>query len=482
MKQLNNTDSEVKRIHRPTRVLQFGEGNFLRAFVDWIIDTANEKGVIDTSVAVVSPRFKYNPTIQNLEKQDCLYNVCLEGVENGKPKKDARLITTIEKAFSPVENPDLYTTIIESPELRFVVSNTTEQGIKYDEDDANKLCAATFPGKITALLHHRYKHFNGDKDKGLIFLCCELSENNAARLKEYVTKHAENANMEKEFLDWVNNSCIFCDTLVDRIVSGFSEDSVKEIEKNKGYTDNALVKGELYHLWVIGGEGAEKVKEELPLHKAGLNVYFLPSVKEFRDKKVRILNGAHTGMVALSILAGNDTVFEAFNDPEINKFVNQFIETEVIPVIDEDQEELKKFAKEILERFTNPYINHQLRSIALNSLSKWETRNYPTLKDNWTKLNKLAELSIFTFAALLAMYAPDSPFTPEDKPEHVKLIKETWDDNNLKSTIATILDSDIFTENFGKEIPGFLDKATEYLKQIRKEGIRKALATVLEGR
>ncbi|MCH5241012.1 MAG: tagaturonate reductase [Muribaculaceae bacterium] len=479
MKQLNNSDSEVKRISRPTKVLQFGEGNFLRAFVDWILDTANEKGVIDTSVAVVSPRFKYNPTIQNLEKQDCLYNVCLEGVENGTPKKETRLITVIDKAFSPNENPDLYTSLIESPELRFVVSNTTEQGIKYDDDDATKLCAATFPGKVTALLNHRYKHFNGDKDKGLIFLCCELSENNAARLKEYIAKHAENAGMGKEFLDWVDDSCIFCDTLVDRIVSGYSEDSVKEIEKEKGYTDNALVKGELYHLWVIGGDGAEKVKEELPLDKAGLNVYFLPSVKEFRDKKVRILNGAHTGMVALSILAGNDTVFEAFSDTEINKFVNRFIEEEVIPVIDEDPEELKKFSAEILERFTNPYINHQLRSIALNSLSKWETRNYPTLKDNWTKQNKLADLSVFTLAALLAMYAPDSPFTPEDNPEHVKFIKDNWNDKDLKSTVAAILDSDIFTVNFGKEIPGLLEKTTEYLTSIRKDGIRKALATVL---
>ena len=480
MKQLNNEDSKVKRIQRPTRILQFGEGNFLRAFVDWIIDTANEKGVIDTSVAVVSPRFKYNPTIQNLEKQDCLYHVCLEGVENGSPKKETRLITSLDKAFSPIENPDLYASIIESPELRFVISNTTEQGIRYDEDDATKLCAATFPGKVTALLHHRYQHFKGDKNKGLIFLCCELSENNAARLKDYIFKHAENANMGKEFVDWVNDSCIFCDTLVDRIVSGFSEEAVREIEKEKGYIDNTLVKGELYHLWVIGGEGASKVKEELPLDKAGLNVYFLPSVKEFRDKKVRILNGAHTGMVALSILDGKDTVFEAFSNPEINEFVNRFIENEVIPVIEEDPEELKKFASEILERFTNPYINHQLRSIALNSLSKWETRNYPTLKDNWKKFKKIPDLSVFSFAALLALYAPDSPFTPEDKPEHVKLIKETWNDDDLRSTVSSILESNIFSENFEKEIPGFLDKATEYLESIRKNGIRKALTSVLE--
>ncbi|MCH5239834.1 MAG: tagaturonate reductase [Muribaculaceae bacterium] len=478
MKTLNN--SEVKRTERPVRILQFGEGNFLRAFADWMIDIANEQGVIDTSITVVSPRFKFNNTIQNLTNQDALYHVYLEGVEKGKPKKEKRLVKSIKHAFSPVENEKLYKEIIESPELRFVISNTTEQGIKYDEDDATKLFAATFPGKLTALLHHRYLHFKGDRSKGLMFICCELSENNGARLHDYILRHAENAGMEKDFSDWVNESCVFCDTLVDRIVSGYPAETASEIEKELGFEDKALVKGELYHLWVVGGEGAEKVKEELPLHKAGLNVYFLPSVKEFRDKKVRILNGAHTGMVALSLLSGHNTVFEAFTDPEINKFVNALIDNEVIPVIPEDQKELKEFAAEILERFLNPYINHQLKSIALNSLSKWETRNFPTVKDNWTKLNKLADLSIFTFAALLALYAPDSGFTPEDNPEHVKIIQENWDDKDLKGTITKILESGIFNENFEKVVPGFTDKAAGYLASIRKEGIKKALSDLLK--
>ena len=477
MRTLNN--SEIRRPDHPVKILQFGEGNFLRAFVDWLIDIANEQGVIDTSIAVVSPRFKLNQTIQNLNNQDTFYHVCLEGVEKGKPKKETRLIKSIKHAFSPVENEELYKSIIESPELRFVISNTTEQGIRYDDDDASSLFAATFPGKLTALLHHRYNHFKGDRSKGLSFLCCELSENNGARLHEYILRHADNAGMEQDFKDWVNESCVFCDTLVDRIVSGYPAETAEEIEKEIGYEDKALVKGELYHLWVIGGDGAEKIKEELPLHKAGLNVYFLPSVKEFRDKKVRILNGAHTGMVALSILSGHNTVFEAFTDPVINKFVNTLIDSEVIPVIPEDQKELKEFAAEILERFLNPYINHQLKSIALNSLSKWETRNFPTVKDNWEKLNKLADLSIFSFASLLALYAPDSGFTPEDNPEHVKIIQEKWDDKDLESTIKGILESGIFTENFEKVVPGFTHRAALHLENIRKEGVHKALENLL---
>lgn len=477
MSKLNS--SAIRKTQRPVKVLQFGEGNFLRAFVDWQLDVANEKGVIDTSVAVVSPRFKYNPTIETLEKQDGLYHVCLEGVEKGEPKKENRLVSVISHVFSPKEKEDLYKTIITSPELRFVVSNTTEQGIKYEDDDASSLFAATYPGKVTALLHHRYKHFNGDKTKGLIFLLCELSENNASRMRAYILRHAEKAGMEKDFINWVDEACIFCDTLVDRIVSGYPADTAAEIEKELGYEDKALVKGELYHLWVIGGDNAAKVKEELPLDKAGLNVYFLPSIKEFRDKKVRILNGAHTGMVAMSLLAGHETVFEAFTDEDINGFVRKMIASEVMPVIPEDQEELQKFADEILERFFNPYIKHQLKSIALNSLSKWETRNFPTVKDNKHKLDKLADLSIFTFAALMALYAPESGFTPEDKPEHVKFIRDNWDDNDLKGTLKKIIDSDIFTTNLETEVPGFTDKADEYLQAIRKDGIRAALSNVL---
>lgn len=480
MKKLNN--STVNRNPRPVRILQFGEGNFLRAFVDWMIDKANENGVTDTSIAIVSPRFKLNSTIDNLEKQDCLYHVCLEGVEDGLPKKETRLITSVAEAFTPLNEEEKYKSLIVSPELRFVVSNTTEQGIRYEEDDATSLYATTFPGKVTSMLHHRFTHYNGDPDKGLIFLCCELSEDNGSRLREYVVRQAETAGMEPDFIKWVKESCIFCDTLVDRIVSGYPHDSAKELEQEIGFEDKVLIKGELYHLWVIGGDNFQRVKEELPLDKAGLNVYFLPSVKDFRDKKVRILNGAHTGMVAMSILSGHETVFEAFSDSDINNFIHQMIDKEVIPVIQENSEELKKFSSQILERFINPYIKHQLKSIALNSLAKWETRNYPTVKDNWSKLNHLSEFSIFTFAALLSLYAPDSFFTPDDNPEHIKIIKENWNDEDLTFTVKKILESNIFEKNFEEEVPGFIKLASAYLKSIRNNGIRLALSNLLEGK
>lgn len=472
MKSLNN--NTVDRRHRPVKVLQFGEGNFLRAFVDWQLDIANEKGVTDLGVAIVKPRAGKSRVIDALKEQDCLYTVCLEGVEGGKPKKENRLVTAVEEAFTP-DDQETFGKYVLSPDLRFVVSNTTEAGIRYEADDVTANIPATFPGKVTNLLLRRYRHFNGDRSKGLYFICCELIEDNGSKLREYVLRHAEEAGLEKDFTDWVESSCVFVDTLVDRIVSGAPE-NLEEIKTELGYDDNLVVKGELYHLWAIGGDGAMKLKEELPLDKAGLHVLFMPSIKEFRDKKVRILNGSHTGMVAMSLLAGCETVMDAFNNQDINTFVNSMVEKEVLPMIDGDREELKAFADGILERFYNPFIRHQLKSIALNSLSKWEARNFDTVKDNWQKAGKLADHELFTFAALLALYAPESGFEPQDNEAHVAFIREHWNDRDLKGTVKAIVsEGGIFLTDFESVVPGFSDKVAGYLEEIRRDGVKSTL-------
>ncbi len=473
--------STVMKNAHPVRILQFGEGNFLRAFFDWMIETANRQGVTDASIAVVSPRFKANDTIKALQKQDGMYHVCLEGIENGEPKQTTTLVTAIADAFSPTQDPDKYIAYVTSSELRFVVSNTTEAGIVYDPSSPVSLydTASTFPAKITAMLYERFRHFNGDPSKGLVFLCCELIEDNGSLLKEYVLRHSRGAQLGEEFEKWVDESCHFCDTLVDRIVSGFPADSIEEIKGEIGYDDNLVVKGELYHVWAIGGEGAEIVKRELPLDKAGLNVHFLPSVKEFRDKKVRILNGSHTGMVPVALQLGCETVVDAFRNDKVNTFVNRMVEREVLPMIDGDREELQQFADGILERFYNPYIRHMLKSIALNSLSKWETRNFPTVRDMWEREGKLAELELFTFAALLTLYAPDSGFEPQDNGDHVKFIHDNWDSDDLRTTVSKIVEGGIFIDNFETLVPGFTDKVTEYVALIREKGMDAALSEIL---
>ncbi len=466
---------------RPVRVLQFGEGNFLRAFVDWQIDIANEKGVLDTAVTIVSPRFDENRAIKLLKEQQCVYHVLLEGIENGKPKREIRLISSVNDVLAPEIPADYekYVALITSPEFRFVVSNTTEAGIRYDKDDVLSDKPVTFPGKVTNLLWKRYKHFNGAADKGLVFICCELIENNATTLHEYVLRHAREAGMPGAFIEWIDSANIFVDTLVDRIVPGFPRDTIDEVKAELGYDDNVVDKGEFYHLWAIGGKGYETVAREFPLDKSGLHVLFMPSIKAFRDKKVRILNGSHTGMVPVALQLGCETVMDAFNNAGVNRFINTMVEREVLPMIDEDPAELRAFADGILERFYNPYIKHYLKSIALNSLSKWEARNFPTVKDMWEKRQELADFELFTFAALLSLYGPGSGFTPEDNEEHVAKINSLWNEADYARTVAGIVASGIFVENFDTIVPGFSAGVARHLADIRRKGMDKALADFL---
>ena len=397
MKQLNK--STVETVDRPVRILQFGEGNFLRAFVDWQIDIANEKGVMNSGVAIcqpiLDPEHKVLGMIDLMHRQDNLYHVYLEGIENRRPKKDVRLVKSVMDSFNPYVEYEKYERYFLSPELKITISNTTEAGIRYEEgDDLEARPPKSYPAKMTALLYKRFKHFNGDPTKGL---------------------------------------CI------------------------------------------IGGEGYKEVMKELPLDKAGLHVIFMPSIKQFRDKKVRILNGSHTGMVPIALQMGCETVMDAFNTPAIERFINEMVAEEVIPMIEEDQEELKRFAAGILERFYNPFIKHLLRSISLNSLSKWEARNYPTVKDNWFKAGKLAARECFTFAALMSLYSPKSGFEPDDTKEFVDYIRQNWNSEDLEGTIAKIVrESGIFTVDFS-EVPGFVETVAGYVGDIESLGMKGAL-------
>ncbi len=482
IKKLNKTT--VEKVDRPVKILQFGEGNFLRAFVDWQIDIANEKGVMNAGVAIcqpiIDPEKKVLKMIGMLNEQDNMYHVYLEGIENKQPKKDVRLVKSVMDSFNPYEEYAKYEQYFLSPELKITISNTTEAGIRYEEGDDLTACPPkSYPAKMTALLYKRFKHFNGDPTKGLVIICCELIENNGSTLHEYVIKHAEYHKLGQDFIDWVEANCHFCDTLVDRIVPGFPRDTINEIKEEVGFDDNLVVKAELYHLWAIGGPGYKKVMEELPLDKAGLHVIFMPSIKQFRDKKVRILNGSHTGMVTMALMMGCETVMDAFNTPEIEKFVNDMVAEEVIPMIEEDQKELQEFASSILERFYNPYIKHMLKSISLNSLSKWEARNYPTVKDNWFKAGKIAKHECLTFAALMAYYGPNSGFEPDDTAEFVAYIRNNWNAADLEGTVAKIVkESGIFTVDFS-EVPEFVPTVAAYLADIESIGMAATLKKFL---
>lgn len=479
MKPLNKTT--VEKPEYPVKIMQFGEGNFLRAFVDWMIDKANNDGIMNHGIALVQPIGGGEVVKQIFHKQDNLYHVYLEGIKDKQPVKEVALIKSITDIINPYTEYKKYEELFLNEGLELIFSNTTEAGIRYEEgDDLNAEPPKSFPAKMTALLHKRFQKFNGDAAKGLQIVCCELIEDNGSTLREFVIKHAQANNLGDDFINWVKTANHFYDTLVDRIVPGFPKETINEIKEEIGFDDNLVVKGEYFHVWAIGGDSS--IKEKLPLDKAGLNVLFMDDIRPFRAKKVRVLNGAHTAMVPVALQLGCETVMDAFNTPEVEQFINRMVAEEVLPGIGEDPEELKAFAAKILERFYNPYLKHYLKDISLNSLSKWETRDFPTVADNYNKLGKQAKLTTFSLAALLVLYSGQSEvsFTPNDTPEFVQFIQSTFNKEDIKGWVNGIINNDKIWTAPLKDLPGFADEVAVAVEAILSKGMKTAVTEVLQ--
>ena len=386
---------------RPIKIMQFGEGNFLRAFVDWIIQRLNDDGAINAGVAVVQP-MPFG-RVKELKEQDGLYTLRLEGIDNGEEVKKSRVIDVIGDLINPFEEYERYLAYGESEDLQVIISNTTEAGIAVDPTDTNLTeCPKSFPGKLLALLKRRYDHFNGALDKGVAIVPCELIDNNGDELYRCLTELARINKMDEKFIEWLQKANHFTSTLVDRIVPGYPRNEIEEIKKETGYIDNNIVKGEIFHLWVLKKEPF--VQKVLPADKTGLNVIFADSIKPYKQRKVKILNGSHTAMVPVAYLCGIDTVGEAVNDKTIGKFVRDFVFEEVNPTIDLPQAEMVAFANSVIERYKNPFIRHELMSIALNSTTKFRTRLLPTLEDYIRITGKLPQRLLFAFAALIEFH------------------------------------------------------------------------------
>ena len=388
---MKNITEIVKKAERPVKVLQFGEGNFLRAFVDWIIDNLNEKTDFNGNVMMVQPLA--NGMGDMINAQNGLYTTCLRGIQNGKPVEQFRQITSVAGCINPYSEYDKFIAQASNPDLRFIISNTTEAGIAYKEGDKLEDKPQTsFPGKVCAFLYNRYKAFGGDPSKGLIMIPCELIDKNGDNLRRIVLQYAEEWNLGKEFTDWVENACDFCNSLVDRIVPGYPRAEAE-----------AICEAEIFHLWVI--ECHKKSHEdELPTSKAGLNVVWTDDMTFYRTRKVRILNGTHTLMVLASYLSGLNTVEDSVKSPLIGTFMKEGLFNEIIPSMDGDVDELKKYAADVLERFANPYIEHLLLSISLNSVSKFKTRDLPSLLGYVKKFGKIPSHLALSIAALMAFY------------------------------------------------------------------------------
>ncbi len=401
----NITQQNISRTDRPIKVIQFGEGNFLRAFTDYMIDIANEKGIFDGNIAIVKPIAFGN--LERFEKQDNLYTVVLRGKENGKTVNDKRVITSVSKVLDTANNYDEYMALAELDSLCFVISNTTEAGIVLDKNDSMEALPSSYPGKLTKFLYARYQKFGADSSKGLIILPVELIENNGGKLKECVLALSDIWNLPSEFKAWVENDNIFCSTLVDRIVTGYpGAEAAAKIYEEIGYTDDLVDVGEPFALWVI--ESDKDISAEFPLDKAGLPVIFTNNQKPYRERKVRVLNGAHTSSVLAAYLCGFDIVRDCMYDSVMGKFIRSIVRDEIAPQVNLPAAEVLAFADSVFERFENPFIDHSLLSISLNSVSKWKARVLPSFKDYVANNGKLPRLITFSFAALLAFYTSDN--------------------------------------------------------------------------
>lgn len=469
---------------RPVKVLQFGEGNFLRAFVDYMIDIANERSFFDGSVVIVKP-IEFG-SLDRFREQECQYTVQLRGRVDGEPKKINRIVTSVADAVDAYTEYEKYAEYAALDTLRFIVSNTTEAGIVYDEtDDIQLNPPKSYPGKLTKFLYERFQHFHGALDKGLIILPVELIDDNGLHLKECVLKQAANWSLEKAFVTWLEEACIFTSTLVDRIVTGYPKDEAEELCREFGYEDHLIDTGEPFALWVI--ESPKDFSKEFPLPEAGLPVIFTKDHHPYKQRKVRILNGAHTSFVLASYLCGNDIVLQSMNDPLILNFIKGTLYDEVIPTLTLPKQDLMEFAEAVLARFNNPYVKHAHLSISLNSVSKWRARCMPSFLDYVKQEGKLPVHLTFSIAALMAFYTGteirEKALIGHRGEEEYQIL----DDQAVLAFFAAnstkepqeyahlVLSNEAFWGQDLSSLPGVEDAVTEYLSEIRKNGMRAAM-------
>lgn len=475
----------------PERVLQFGEGNFLRAFTDYWFDMANEKAGWNGKCVLVQPIAQ--GLTQLINRQEGLYTLYLRGRQNGEKVDAKRVISSVSRCLNPYEKQD-YDAMMDvaaGEALEYIVSNTTEAGIVYDPSCRLEDCPpASFPAKLTQVLLHRWRAGR----PGVVVLSCELIDNNGKELLRCVNQYIKQWGLKEGFARWVNGDCTFCSTLVDRIVPGRIRDAAEaaRLEDENGYRDALIDVGEVFGVWNI--EGPEWLAEKLPFRAAGLNCPVVPDVTPYKKRKVRILNGAHTGFVLGAYLAGYDIVRDCMQDDVILGFMNRMLHEEVIPTLPLDRQDLEAFAAAVQDRFNNPFINHELMSITLNSTSKWRARNMPSLLEYAQTAGKLPPCLAMSFAAYIAFYSSDIQALTEQglvcrrpKGNEYTVSDDRWVLEfyySRRGVSDETLVHDVMTNEkmWGQDltlVPGFEQAAAENLRRIRTEGARAAFAACL---
>ncbi|MDD6276897.1 MAG: tagaturonate reductase [Clostridia bacterium] len=464
----------------PIKVLQIGEGNFLRAFAEYIIETADEQGIINSSVVISQARG--SDFCDVLNAQNCEYNILTRGVKDGETIDDIKKITCVRECINPKKDFAKLKETACLDSLEVIISNTTEAGITYapecgPADDP----PSSFPAKLAVLLHERYLHFSGDADKGVLLLPVELIEHNGDRLKEIVLKHSVEWGFDDGFIEWLNNACCFANTLVDRIVSGYPKDGIEVLEKRCGFEDKCMVACEPFLFWAI--ECEEKFRGRFPIDKLGLNIVYSSDITPYKIRKVRILNGAHTVSVLAAYLSGHNIVRDMMNDKVFADFISVALNDEIIPTINLPSDELNSFALSVTERFKNPFIDHRLLDISLNSVSKFKARCLGSMTDYIALKGKLPRALTFGLAALIQFYngeMKDGKFVGT-RGNDVYEIKDSSDVTEFfsnKPSVEQILSNESFWGFDLNTVDGLAEAVEKSLESIRTKGMYAAIQEI----
>lgn len=460
----------------PIKIVQFGGGNFLRAFSDYVVDKLNAEADFNAGIAHV----KVTPSKGNFDvfqAQENLYTLFIRGVKKGKTIDEKRVISAIQKSINPYENYADYLNFAKEEQLQFIFSNTTESGIVFDasENEISAVPHKNFPAKLTALLYERFKFFHGSEEKGLTIIPSELITDNAETLKSYILKYAELWKLDQHFMDWVEHCNSFHNTLVDRIVPGFPKDGTEFYQDQLEYEDELMVVSEAFLLWAI--EGNNELLKKIPFEKANENILIVPDLNPYRTSKVRILNGAHTAMVAFSILYGKETVKESIDDEFLGEIIRKAVYEEIIPVLDMPESELKIYAEDVFDRFRNPFLKHFLASIALNSISKFKVRVLPSLIEYHQKYNQFPKNLVFSLAALIRFYKgnwQDENLPVQDDESIVEQFNSIWKSNDYNKIVQLSLENKSFWDADLTEIPELKNEVARSLELIDSLGIKES--------
>ena len=477
---MKNVSELYTRPSRPVKILQFGEGVFLRAFADYAVDIANEENNFNGNIAVILPR---SGKTDRFAKQNNIYTVCLRGQQDGQVYKENRVITSIDSVISARDEYDAFMALAHEDALEFVISNTTDAGITYNEADQFSDCPpSTFPAKLTKFLYERYTYYQGDMQKGLVMVPTELNDDNGQLLKSCVLQYAALWNLDDAFTAWLASACRFVDTLVDRIVAGYPAGNIDAIQEELGYEDALLDQAEPFSLWVIGDPS---LADKFTIGSDKFHVEFTDNIQAFKEQKVRILNGAHTSMVLGAYLSGLDYVGQCMADPVVRRSLDQTVFGEIVPTVDLPREKAEAFAKAVYERFENPFVNHALLAISLNSISKWKGRILPTFKDSVAATGKLPKWLTYSLAALLAFYrsteegdgcligsrAAGNTYEIHDDAEKLAFIKENAAKPTAEYVQAVMSRSDFWGEDL-TAIAGFADAVAAHIDRMAEVGVK----------